>query len=132
MKTYKTSYTKIDVDFVEHAKNLQKKGKLFYYTIERLFIGKLITFVERKEFKDIYDVAHMLPKIDSDVFKNNQNVAKLIDDAVKVLENEEILPLYKKAFRNVDLRFKLLKESEIEKFAAKAIRDLQVLRNKIS
>ncbi len=131
LKTYKTFHTKIDVDFVDPAKNLEKKGELFYYTIERLFIGKLITFAQRKEFKDIYDLVHILPKIDLHVFRNNPNVVRLIDDAVKVLENEEILSLYKKAFRNVDLRFKSLKESEIGKFAAKAIRDLRVLRNKI-
>ena len=132
LETYKKFHTKIDVDFVEPAKILEKKGELFYYPIERLFIGKLITFIDRKEFKDIYDVAHMINKIDLKVFKNNPNVAKLVDDAIKALEKEEIVPLYKKAFRNVDLRFKSLKESEIEKFVSKLIRDLRMLKNKIS
>lgn len=132
LETHKKFYTKIDVDFVEPAKSLEKKGKLLYYTIERLFIGKLITFIDRKEFKDIYDVAHITPKLDLAVFKNNQNVAKLIDDAVKTIEKEGIVPLYKKAFRNIDLRFKSLKESEIEKFVEKLTRDLRILKNKIS
>lgn len=131
METYKTYHTKIDVDFVESAQSLEKKGEFFYYPIERLFIGKLITFTNRKEFKDIYDIAHMLPKVDLKVFNGNPNVVKLIDNSLKTIENEDIVPLYKKAFRNVDLRFKSLRESEIESFVHKLIRDLRILRNKI-
>src|SRR3989344_4935596 len=52
LETYKTFHTKIDVDFVEPPKSLVRKGELFYYPIERLFVGKLITFIDRKEFKD--------------------------------------------------------------------------------
>ena len=132
LETHKTFHTKIDVDFVEPVKSLEKKGKLFYYPVERLFIGKLITFIDRKEFKDIYDVAYMIPKLDLGIFENNPNVAKLIDDAIITIEKEEIVPLYKKAFRNADLRFKFLKESGIEKFVGKLVRDLRVLKNKIS
>src|SRR3989344_2491391 len=131
LETYKTLHTKMDVDFVESAKSLEKKGEFFYYPIERLFIGKLITFIDRKEFKDIYDIAHMISKVDLKVFMGNPNVAKLIYDALKTIENEDIEPLYKKAFRNVDLRFKSLKESEIESFVQRLIRDLRILRNKI-
>ena len=132
LETYKKFHTKIDVDFVEPAKVLEKKGELLYYPIERLFIGKLITLINRKEFKDVYDVACMINKIDLKVFKSNQNVAKLVDDAINSIQKEEITLLYKKAFRNVDLRFKSLKESEIEKFISKLIRDLRTLRNKVS
>ena len=131
LQTYKTFHTKIDVDFVEPAKSLKKKGEFFYYTIERLFIGKLITFNDRKEFKDLYDIAHIMPKLSLMVFEDNPNVSKLIDDAVETIETEDIVPLYKKAFRNVDLRFKSLKESEIKNFVKKLVRDLRVLKNKI-
>ena len=131
LETYKTFHTKIDIDFVESAKSLEKKGELFYYSMERLFISKLITFIGRKEFKDVYDLAHMIPKLDLKIFKNNPNVAKLIDDAVEIIEKEDIVPLYKKAFRNADLRFKSLKESEIKTFVEKLIRDLRILKNKI-
>lgn len=131
LETHKTFHTKIDVDFVEPAKSLEKKGEFFYYTIERLFIGKLITFTGRKEFKDLYDISHMMPKIDLKVFKGNPNVGALIDDALNTIETSDIVSLYKKAFRNVDLRFKSLKESEIEGFVQKLTRDLRVLKNKI-
>jgi|SRR3989338_5149207 len=131
LETYKTYHTKIDVDFVEPAKLLKRKGELYYYPVERLFIGKLITFIERKEFKDIYDVVHMIPKLDLKIFKGNPNVAKLIEDAIRVIETEDIIILYKKAFRNVDLKFKSFKESEIENFVEKLARDLRVIKNKI-
>lgn len=131
LETYKEFYTKIDVDFVKPIKNLKKKGALFYYPLERLFIGKSITFVNRKEFKDIYDIKHMLPKLDLKTFKNNPHVVELIDDLVNAIQNEGMVSLYKKAFRNVDLHFKDLKESEIEKFIDKLIRDLRIFKNKI-
>ena len=75
METHKAFHTKIDVDFVGPVKLLEKKGEFLYYPIERLFIGKLITFIGRKEFKDLYDVSHMLPKINLKVFKGNPNVS---------------------------------------------------------
>ncbi len=131
LETHRAFHTKIDVDFVEPSKSLKKKGEFFYYSIERLFIGKMFAFAGRKEFKDIYDLSCMLPKVDLNVFKGNPNVAKLIDDVLKILEDEDIVPLYKKAFRNADLRFKSLRESEIESFVQKAERGLRVLRNKI-
>ena len=131
LETYKVFHTKIDVDFVRPAKFLEK-GELRYYTIERLFITKLITFINRKEFKDLYDISHIIKKLDLGIFKGNPNVTELIDDTVKTIENGEIAPLYKKAFRNVDLRFKSLKGSEVEKFVSKLVRDLRLLKNKIS
>ena len=131
LETYKEFYTKIDVDFVKPIKNIKKKGDLFYYPLERLFIGKCITFINRKEFKDIYDIKHMLPKIDLETFRNNPNVVKLIDDLIKAIQSEDMPSLYKSAFRNVDLRFKDLKEPQIKTFTEKLIRDLRIFKNKI-
>jgi len=132
LETHKEYYTKIDVDFVKPVKVLKQKGELFYYPLERLFIGKSIAFVNRKEFKDIYDIAYMLPKLELKTFRNNPNVVALIDDLVKTIQNQDMIALYKKAFRNVDLRFKSLRESEINIFIAKWIRELRILKNKIS
>src|SRR3989344_4006458 len=61
LETYKEFQTKVDVDFVKPTKNIKKKGALFYYPLERLFVGKCITFINRKEFKDIYDIKYILP-----------------------------------------------------------------------
>ena len=131
LETYKEFYTKIDVDFVKPVRNPNKKGALFYYPLERLFIGKAIALINRKEFKDIYDIKHMLPKLDIKIFQNNPHAVKLTDDMVNTIQNKDMTSLYKKAFRNVDLRFKDLKESEIEKFIDKLARDLRIFRNKI-
>ena len=131
LETYKKFYTKIDVDFVKPTKNFKKKGTLFYYPLERLFIDKCIAFINRKEFKDIYDIKHMLHKIDIATFRNNINVVRLIDDLINTIQSEDIIILYKNAFRNVDLRFKDLKESQIKVFTGKLIRDLSLFKNKI-
>ena len=132
LETHKGYYTKIDVDFVKPVKSLNEKGKLFYYPLERLFIGKSIAFVNRKEFKDIYDIAYMLPKLDLKTFRNNPNVVALIEDLIKIIQNEDMTLLYKRAFRNAGLHFKYLRESEIDIFIAKLIRELRVLKNKIN
>lgn len=132
LETHKEHYTKIDVDFVKPAKVLKKKGELFYYPIERLFIGKSVAFVNRKEFKDIYDIAYILPKLDLKTFRNNPKVVALIDDLINTIQDEDMVALYKRAFRNVDLRFKYLKESEIDAFVMKLSRELRILKNKIS
>lgn len=132
LETHKEYYTKIDVDFVKPAKALKKKGELFYYPVERLFVGKSVAFINRKEFKDIYDIACMLPRLYLKTFRNNPKVIALIDDLTNTIQKENMKALYKRAFRNVDLRFKSLKESEIDAFVAKLIRDLRALKSKIS
>lgn len=132
LETHKEYYTKIDVDFVKPAKVLKKRGVLFYYPLERLFIGKSVAFVDRREFKDIYDIAYMLPKLDLKTFRNNPKVVALIGDLINTIQNEDVLALHKRAFRNVDLRFKYLKESGIDAFVTKLIRELRILKNKIS
>ena len=130
IETYKKIYTKIDVDFVKLS-NVNKRGKLGLYSRERLFIGKLLTFIDRRDFKDLYDFYYLLDKLDTSVFKGNQKVIKLIDDVIKIIEEENILNLYKKAFRNVDLRFKDLKYNELDSFILKLVRKLRVLRNRL-
>jgi len=131
IETHKEFHTKIDVDFTSPSKSLKKKGKLFYYTVERMFISKLIAFADRKEFKDIYDIAHMIPLLELSVFKGNQNARNLIDDSARLINKDELIIQYRRAFRNAELRFKSLKEPEISRFADKLARDLRILKNKI-
>lgn len=73
----------------------------------------------------------MLPKIKVKIFQNNPNVVALVDNLINVLQTEDIATLYKNAFRNADLRFKDIKEPQIETFAAKLIRDLRTFQNKV-
>lgn len=131
LETYKTFQTKIDVDFVDLPKNLNKKGKLYLYSKERIFITKIITFIDRKEFKDLYDLSKLLPKIKVKNFVSNKNVINLVDELIKIIEREDILRLYKYAFKNVDLRFKNLKQSQLDDFIKKFLRNLRIFKNKI-
>ena len=132
IETSKMFHTKIDVDFVKIPENLHNKGELLYYSPERLFITKMVTFINRREFKDLYDVAHLITHINISTFRSNKNVIHLIEEFIAVIVNEDALKLFKNAFRNVDLRFKDLKEHEVEQFCSKTIRSLRLLKNKIS
>ena len=130
LETYKKIYTKIDIDFVELT-NVRKRKELGLYSVERLFVGKMLSFVDRNEFKDLYDIYYLLDKVDINLFRKNENVVELIEKVLNVIEKENILDLYKKAFRNVDLRFKDLKQTGLESFILKLVRKLKVLENKI-
>ena len=131
LKTYKTYYTKIDLDFVELPKNLIKKEQLNLYSTERLFVTKALTFINRKEFKDIYDISYLIEKVDENLFKEKENVIDLLQNTIAATKNEDIKQLYKIAFRNVDLKFKNLKESELEQFIQKTIKKINILINKL-
>ncbi len=131
IETYKTFYTKIDVDFVDLPKKLVNKDNLFLYSSERIFVTKAITFISRKEFKDLYDLFYLVGKIDVRKFKNKENVVKLIEEVIAVANEEDILKLYRSAFRNVDMKFKNLKESQLDSFLRTIIRKLRVLINKL-
>jgi predicted nucleotidyltransferase component of viral defense system len=131
IETHNTDYTKIDVDFIKDVKNPNKKGELLIHNLERIFIGKCIAFTDRKEFKDIYDIYYILPKLNISTFKGNKNVIRMMDSLIENINNEDIIIIYKKAFRNVDLRFKDLKESNIENFISKLVKNLKTFKNKI-
>src|SRR3989344_6220832 len=126
IETHRVYQTKIDVDFIKDVKNPIRKGELLIHSLERIFIGKCIAFIDRKEFKDIYDIYYILPKLNIEIFKGNENVIKIINDLIENINNEDIIILYKKAFRNVDLRFKNLKESDIENFISKIVKNLKI------
>ena len=129
LETYKTFDTKIDVDFVKIPNNLKNRGELFFYSPERLFVTKMATFINRKEFKDLYDITYLLSHIDITLFKHNPNVIHLLDDVIHTILNEDVARLFKNAFRNADLGFKDLKESEVEQFSSKTLRSLRILKN---
>ncbi|MBI4154475.1 nucleotidyl transferase AbiEii/AbiGii toxin family protein [Candidatus Woesearchaeota archaeon] len=129
LKTHKTFYTKIDVDFVKPVENLKKSGNLFFYPIERIFIGKMITFTNREEFKDVYDIFYILPKIDSSFFKGNQKVIELIENLIDLINKKDILLIYKQAFRNIDLHFKGLNEQNVKTFISKLTTELNKFKN---
>ena len=103
LETYKTFNTKIDVDFVQIPKNLNKRGELFFYSPERLFVTKMITFINRKEFKDLYDLAYLIPYINIARFKHNQNVINLIDEFINTILNQDVIRLFKNTFNQCNI-----------------------------
>ncbi len=131
LETHKTFLSKIDVDFVDVPERVGRKENLFLYTTERMFITKLIALKDRKEFKDLYDVYFLIRKIDPSVFSKNENVMKLVDEVIESVHSLEIGKAYKEAFRNIDLRFKRIKEKDIPKLSKELIQQLRLLRNKI-
>ena len=130
--TYKTFYTKIDVDFAELPKNLIKRGALNLYSAERIFVAKAVTYLNRREFKDLYDLSCLIKKIDYRLFKKKENAAELIREVVQAMQEEDVKKAYQLAFKNVDLRFKDLKESELEHFIKKTAKRLHILANKLN
>ncbi len=131
IKTYKVFHSKIDIDFIDLPENLVKKGQLNLYSFERLFVTKSVTFVNRREFKDLYDLMHLIKKIDVSKFSEKQAIAELIQELITVIEKENIRKLFHLAFRNVDLRFKDLKELQLDGFIKKLIKELRILINKL-
>ena len=131
LKTGKAYYSKIDVDFVELPKDLVKKGELNLYSVERVFVGKSLAFINRKEFKDIYDLAYLINRIKIDSFHKKKKVAELLDEVISVIQQEDMERMFRLAFRNVDLRFKNLKEHQLSKFLEGIVRKLRITANKL-
>jgi predicted nucleotidyltransferase component of viral defense system len=121
----------INFFYLKLLKNLIKNGKLNLYSKERMFITKLVTFISRKEFKDIYDIAHLVDKIDIKQFIGKENVIKLIQDTIQTILQEDLNKMFKMAFRNVDLKFKKLKESRVETFIKETVNKLRIIVNKL-
>jgi len=131
LKTHKTYHTKIDIDFVELPKIFEQRGKLLLYSQERLFIGKLIAFTNRKEFKDLYDISHLIKKVHIEQWKGNKNVQQFLQKTIDTIKEEDINTMFKTAFRNIDMRFKNLKESQLQTFIQKTERDIHKVMNMI-
>ena len=97
-----------------------------------MFITKLVTFISRKEFKDLYDVSHLAEKIELSQFKEKKNIIQLIQDSIQTIQQEDIQKMFKLAFRNIDLKFKNLKEPHLRKFTEETINKLRIIINKIN
>jgi predicted nucleotidyltransferase component of viral defense system len=127
--THKTYYSKLDIDFVKLPEKLKNAGELKLYLPERIFISKIVTFIDRQELKDLYDVGFLIDKIDPNIFK--KEVIELLARFIELLEKEELQKEFRFALRNTDLRFKHLNEAEIKQFAEKTKKEVQLLMNKV-
>jgi predicted nucleotidyltransferase component of viral defense system len=126
---HKTFQTKLDIDFIKPPENLKHRGELFYYSLERMFISKVITFTSRQEFKDFIDIAFILPKIDLKVFENKIKLAKLLEKLINTIDEKSLIERYNLINKNVDLKIKGMRKGEINKLIARTFRDIRAAIN---
>ena len=126
---HKPFQTKLDIDFVKPPGNLKQKGNLFYYSLERMFISKVITFTNRQEFKDFIDIAFILPKIDLNVFENRAKLAELLQKLIDTIDMDSLIRQYNLISKNADLKIKGMRKSEIDKLIVRAFRDIRAAIN---
>jgi len=131
LETHKKFQTKIDLDFVNTHKNLNNKNQLLLYSNEFLFVNKSLAFIGRKEFKDLHDISHLIKLIDISKIEKKEEVADLISKVINCINEEDIKEIYKSAFRNIDMKFKDLNESNLETFMNKTIKSLRILINNL-
>jgi len=132
IRTHKEMQTKVDLDFVKLPPRIEYEGELGFYTIERMFVGKLISYSSRREFKDLFDIKHLLKKVEPKMFPEPKKLSELIDNVLEIMQRDDLIKSYKKAFRNIDLRFKDLKEPQVNGFVEKTKRELRTLRNELN
>ncbi len=131
LETHKKFQTKIDVDFVNLHKKLNNKNKLLLYSKEFLFVNKSLAFIGRREFKDLHDISHLIKLIDISKIEKKGEVADLVSKVIDCINEEDIKKIYKSAFRNIDMKFKDLNESNLETFMNKTIKSLRILINNL-
>ncbi len=131
LKTKRTYYSKIDLSFGELPLNVEKRGELSLYSLERMFIGKSLAFVNRKELKDLYDLWYLVSKVSAEKFPKKEETAELLQKVIKTAQTQDTKAMFKHAFRNVDLHFKDLTEHRIESFVQSTIQKLRIVGNKL-
>jgi predicted nucleotidyltransferase component of viral defense system len=121
--------TKLDIDFVKSPVNLKQKGKLFYYSFERMFISKVITFTARREFKDFIDIAFMLPKVDFNIYDNKLELSNLLQKLIDTINERSLIERYNFISKNVDLKIKGMRRGDINKMIVRTFRDIRATIN---
>ncbi len=129
--SYKTFHTKLDIDFVKSSDKLKHRGELLFYSMERMFISKVVTFIERQEFKDFIDIAYMLPKIDFTMFDNKNKLAELLQRLIDTVDEKSLIERYDLMSRNVDLKIRGLRKGEIHRLIARTFKDIRVAINEL-
>jgi predicted nucleotidyltransferase component of viral defense system len=127
--SYKTFYTKLDIDFVEPSDKLNHRGELLFYSLERMFISKVVTFTERQEFKDFIDIAYMLPKVDFTLYENRDKLAELLERMIESVDEDTLIRRYNSISRNVDLKIRGLRKGEVNRLIERTFRDIRVAIN---
>jgi len=131
IRTHLTYQSKIDLDFVELPEDIEKDGELGFYSNEYMLVSKIETFAARREIKDLYDIYHLLRKVRVKRIEKPNEVANIIDEIFESFEEDEMVKSYKNTLRNIDLRFRDLKEANLDPFVKKVSRNLKRFRNEL-
>ena len=129
--THRAFQTKFDLSYTEMPDDLETEGELYFYTAQRMFVSKLLTFCSRQNLKDFFDIHHLLRKVEPDEFNNPIKIAELIDRVITQCERKALNNNFKLAMRNLDLRFTNLKERDLGSFVEKTIKELKAFRNEL-
>lgn len=129
LRTHRDHMTKIDMDFVKLPGELESEGQLRFYSAGRMFVTKLLTFSSRGAMKDLYDIAHLVRILEPGDFREPEKVAGLITRVLDSMDGDMLVRDYRRAFTNVDMRFRDLKERDVASFVDRTVRDLKTFRN---
>jgi predicted nucleotidyltransferase component of viral defense system len=125
LMTHVKYQTKIDLTYRSMPEQLEMEGQLRFYTKERMLVDKLLTFSSRGELKDIYDISLLLEKVDAGSFKERIKVAGLVQRAGVRCCAKDTLVDFRKEMQAADLRFRYLKESGVDSFLTRTVRNLR-------
>jgi len=123
--------TKIDLNYRSMPQDFEKEGQLRFYTSERMFVDKLLTFASRGALKDFYDVSMLLDNVMVKSFSGPEKLAGLVDTVIVKCSDRGMVTLFKRELRATDLRFRHLKESGVEYFVTRSLRNLRRFRNEL-
>jgi predicted nucleotidyltransferase component of viral defense system len=123
--------TKIDLTYRPMPDHFEMEGQLRFYSSERMLVDKLLTFASRGELKDFYDISLLLEKVNATAFNEPAKVAGLVQKDIEKGSTKEIVADFRAQMRATDLRFHFLKESGIDSFIVKTIRNLRRFKNEL-
>ena len=129
--THRPYQTKFDLSFTEISGELEKEGELYFYTTRRMFVSKLLTFSSRENLKDFFDIHYLLKKVRPMDFSEPSKLADLIDRVIARCDEHALTKVFKETLRNLDLRFKNLKEKNLDDFVERTLRGLKSFRNEL-
>ena len=121
--------TKLDIDFVKPSGGIKNRGELLFYSLERMFISKIVTFTARREFKDFIDIAFILPKIDFTVFENKLKLAELLQKLIDTVDEKSLIEHYNLLNKNIDIKIKSMRKGEIDNLITKTFRNIRMAIN---
>jgi len=132
VRTHARYQTKIDLDYRVMPEAFEMEGRLRFYTPERMLVDKLLTFSSRGALKDFYDISLLADRVKVDTFTEPRKVAGLVDSVIAKCSDPAAVVDFKKELRATDLRFRHLKESGVESFVSRTLRNLRKFSNELA